>query len=358
MRRSSPCSPRSCSPRSVVAAPAAPRRCERRPRPQGRRSSSGRRTDVTAELSRRCRQRLRRGDQVHVQRGQGLQPERDVVQGQGGGRWRVDRHLLRPRQRLAEPVHLRPEVHDQGWLRAQLRPQRRRQAVRLREQVLRRAVRSRRSTSPRTRSSCCSHLCYASGNSRAGQGRAIASRVARQRVDNYAAGFLKARAPRRSSPTDIVARADYIRALFTTEADDRQLWRNAPGLPRPRELLRLDPDERCPCPDGSRGHVERLLSVARDPANADHQHGRRDGRHEPRSRHVAGTRPGVSPRGRCAAGASIDTAVAGAPEAASHRSITLRRHRPSDEQARPGSVSSRSRDSTTPPSTGSCGRST
>ena len=40
-----------------------------------------------------------------LERGQGLQPERDLGQGQGRGRGRLDRHLLRPRQRLAEPVH-------------------------------------------------------------------------------------------------------------------------------------------------------------------------------------------------------------------------------------------------------------
>ena len=74
------------------------------------------------ELSRRCRPRLHRGEQVHVQRGQGLQPERDLGQGQGGGRRRIGGHLHGPRQRLAEPVHLRPQLHDQGRLRAQRDP--------------------------------------------------------------------------------------------------------------------------------------------------------------------------------------------------------------------------------------------
>ena len=95
---------------------------------------------------------LRRGEQAHVQRRQGVQPERDVVEGQGRGGRRVGAHLLRPRQRLAQPVHLRPELHDEGRVRAQLRHQPRRPAVRQREPLLRRAVRARRSTSPRTRS--------------------------------------------------------------------------------------------------------------------------------------------------------------------------------------------------------------
>ena len=81
-----------------------------------------------------------RGDQVLEQRRPGLQPERDGDQGQGRGRGRVGRRVHGPWQRLAEPVHVRPELHDQGRLRPQRRPQRRRQAQRLREQVLRRAV--------------------------------------------------------------------------------------------------------------------------------------------------------------------------------------------------------------------------
>ena len=50
----------------------------------------------------------------------GLQPERDLVGGQGGDGRRERRDLPRPRQRLAEPVQLEPErLHDEGRLRAQ-----------------------------------------------------------------------------------------------------------------------------------------------------------------------------------------------------------------------------------------------
>ena len=49
---------------------------------------------------------------------------------------RIDRHLLGARQRLAQPVHVRPELHDQGRFRAQRDGRR----GRLQQQVLRRAV--------------------------------------------------------------------------------------------------------------------------------------------------------------------------------------------------------------------------
>ena len=79
------------------------------------------------------------------------------------------------------------EVHDQGRLRAQRDGGRRR----LQQQVLRRAVHGPRSTSRRARSSS-STTC---ATRRATPSRATPSRrvtVARQRADNYAAGFLKA----------------------------------------------------------------------------------------------------------------------------------------------------------------------
>ena len=67
---------------------------------------------------------------------QGLQPERDLVGGQGRDDRRERRDLPGPRQRLAEPVHVRPRVHDEG----RLRPQRDRRRHALQPGVLRRAV--------------------------------------------------------------------------------------------------------------------------------------------------------------------------------------------------------------------------
>jgi len=70
------------------------------------------------------------------------------------------------------------------------------------------------------------HLCYASGNSEPGHAAPLPS-VARQRVDNYAAAFIKAGA------RAVVANGHshdpyYIRALFTTHQTIEQYWRNAP----------------------------------------------------------------------------------------------------------------------------------
>ena len=69
------------------------------------------------------------------------------------------------------------------------------------------------------------HLCYASGNPEPG-GAAPTMTVARQRISNYAAGFLKSRAQAvladgHSGP------GDYLRLLFTTSQSIESLWRNA-----------------------------------------------------------------------------------------------------------------------------------
>ena len=128
---------------------------------------------------------------------------------------RVDRHLHGPRQRLAEPVHLRPEVHDQGRLRAQRDGRRRR----LQQQVLRRAV--RRDARPRAeRGRPPPPPLLRVGQLRAGQRRRRRVTVARQRVDNYAAGFLKAGASAVIADGHAGA-GRYLRALFTTHAVDR-----------------------------------------------------------------------------------------------------------------------------------------
>ncbi len=68
------------------------------------------------------------------------------------------------------------------------------------------------------------HLCYASGNSEPGNAEPTVT-VARQRVDNYAAGFLKAGA----SAVLVDGHAGperYLRDLFTTHQSLEDLWRN------------------------------------------------------------------------------------------------------------------------------------
>jgi hypothetical protein len=71
------------------------------------------------------------------------------------------------------------------------------------------------------------HLCYASGNSEPGHAQPTLS-VARQRVDNYGAGFLAAGA------SAVVADGHshdgyYLRALFTQPESLLDMWRGAPN---------------------------------------------------------------------------------------------------------------------------------
>jgi len=71
------------------------------------------------------------------------------------------------------------------------------------------------------------HLCYAAGNSEPGQAEPSVS-VARQRVDNYAAGFLKAGAA--AVIADGHAGPEgYLRALFTTQQPIESLWASQPN---------------------------------------------------------------------------------------------------------------------------------
>ncbi|MDO8485458.1 MAG: FlgD immunoglobulin-like domain containing protein [Candidatus Limnocylindrales bacterium] len=70
------------------------------------------------------------------------------------------------------------------------------------------------------------HLCYAAGNSEPGQAEPTVS-VARQRVDNYAAGFLKAGAA--AVIADGHAGPEgYLRTLFTTQGPIESLWATQP----------------------------------------------------------------------------------------------------------------------------------
>jgi hypothetical protein len=94
------------------------------------------------------------------------------------------------------------------------------------------------------------HLCYASGNSEPGYAAPSLS-VAKQRVDNYGAGFLKA------GVAAVIAdghrgAVDYLRALFTTEGTLADLWRTQPNYHgnefgfasrrTPRMTALMDPD--------------------------------------------------------------------------------------------------------------------
>jgi flagellar hook assembly protein FlgD len=71
------------------------------------------------------------------------------------------------------------------------------------------------------------NLCYASGNSEPG-GTAPSVSVARQRIDNYAAGFLKGGA-RAVLADGHMGPANYLRGLFTTGQSIVDLWRSMPN---------------------------------------------------------------------------------------------------------------------------------
>jgi hypothetical protein len=71
------------------------------------------------------------------------------------------------------------------------------------------------------------HLCYAAGNSEPGQPEPTIS-VAQQRVDNYAAGFLKAGAA--AVIADGHAGPEgYLQAMFTTQQPIESMWANQPN---------------------------------------------------------------------------------------------------------------------------------
>ena len=70
------------------------------------------------------------------------------------------------------------------------------------------------------------HLCYASGNSEPGLPEGSLD-VARQRVDNYAAGWLRAGAAAVIADT-FGAPGPYLRALFGSNAGIDRIWRDAP----------------------------------------------------------------------------------------------------------------------------------
>jgi S-layer family protein len=94
------------------------------------------------------------------------------------------------------------------------------------------------------------HLCYASGNSEPGNA-APSKSVAKQRVENYGAGFLKAGAAAVIADGHRGA-VDYLQALFTTDQTLADLWRTQPNYHgnefgfasrrTPRMTALMDPD--------------------------------------------------------------------------------------------------------------------
>ncbi len=73
------------------------------------------------------------------------------------------------------------------------------------------------------------HLCYASGNNESGVTPEPTVSVARHRIDNYAAGFLKGGA-RAVLAEGHMGLEPYLRALFTTGQTIFNMWRTAPSF--------------------------------------------------------------------------------------------------------------------------------
>ena len=73
------------------------------------------------------------------------------------------------------------------------------------------------------------NLCYASGNNESGVTPEPTVSVARQRIDNYAAGFIKGGA-RAVLADGHMGPAPYLRAMFTTSRSILDMWRAAPNF--------------------------------------------------------------------------------------------------------------------------------
>jgi len=94
------------------------------------------------------------------------------------------------------------------------------------------------------------HLCYAAGNSEPGHGEPTVT-VARQRADNYAAGFLAAGAGAVIAD-GYMGPTHYLNALFTTDQTINELWRAAPNangntfsfasVRTPGQTVQMDPE--------------------------------------------------------------------------------------------------------------------
>ena len=206
-------------------------------------------------------------------------------------------HLLRSRQRLAQPLHVRPELRDQGRLWAQRRLER------------------RRSGCPTTRTSyygepyvktldlapnaivLLHHLCYASGNSEPGHaqptddGRPPAHQQLRRGLPAVACA---GRARRRPSRTGRLSpRAVHDRP------DDRGDVAHGAGATTATSVsftsTRTSGVKSLMDPEGSSSGFYR--SLVTDPTLTTN-HGHRHRRHQPRSGDAGGARPGFGPRPR------------------------------------------------------------
>ena len=150
-------------------------------------------------------------------------PERDVAGRQEGPQGREPRRLHGPRQRLAEPVPRQPLPAHPERLRAQ--PARPARPTTPRISTSGRAA-SRRVSLAKDAVVLLNHLCYASGLSEPGLAEGTLDQ-AKQRVDNFAAGFIKAGA------SAVIAEAytspsRYVAAILGSKRSIESLWRSSP----------------------------------------------------------------------------------------------------------------------------------
>ena len=176
------------------------------------------------------------------------------------------------------------------------------------------------------------NLCYASGNSEPG-GTAPSVSVARQRIDNYAAGFLKggARAVIADGHGGLIS---YIRGLFTSSRTIVDLWRSVPdyhghvtafaSTRSPGYTAYSDPDTT------SGGYYRSLVTKPTHHDDRGHERRRRHGRG---SRDARRSGPGRGRGGRHAAPRLGDR---GGPPGGGHRRHARRagRHAPEDDRGR------------------------
>ena len=189
-------------------------------------------------IPRRRRRRLRRGDQVHLERRQGLQPERDLGEGQGGRR-RARRSSSTSATATAGPARTRTTpkytTKDGFGLNATAG------AGDYEQQVLRRAVRlDARPGAERGRPAAATSATRRATPSRATRRRRVT--VARQRVDNYARRLPQGRRPRGHRRRPRQPRAVHPGACSRHTQRSSDLWRSAPNFHDHVKRVRLDPD--------------------------------------------------------------------------------------------------------------------
>ena len=199
------------------------------PLPDGRGRDEGRHRRRTGRLEHRQlhlqRQEIRgAGSLVRGQRGRDLQPQRDVGAGQGRGPGRQRLHLPRPWQRLTQPVRPLRTPRPRTASGSTRRPGNGNSNTKYYgEYYVRTQIQLARNSVV-----ILNRLCYASGNSEWGAPQPDEVSTARQRVDNFAAGFLRTNA--RAVFAEGINSISYILyGLFRTSRTIKSIFYSAPS---------------------------------------------------------------------------------------------------------------------------------